>query len=164
MPCSLVSLDIQDIMGSHIVNVESDLYKYKLNSDGKKMGKEVINVHHKDEVDEYDLSRYEEIKEEIKNRQGCLIYGQINVKKVPGNFHISSHAFGKIVGRLAQEGFYNWDVSHKINHFSIGDFNDNDDISKKFIETTMRPLDGIEKMDNEKKVYEYFLKVKKTLI
>jgi hypothetical protein len=32
--------------------------------------------------------------------EGCLLEGTIIINKVPGNFHISTHAFGGIVGRL----------------------------------------------------------------
>jgi|ETNmetMinimDraft_26_1059896.scaffolds.fasta_scaffold12580_4 hypothetical protein len=39
MPCDIVSLDIQDVMGSHSVNVGGNLYKQRLNHEGKYIAK-----------------------------------------------------------------------------------------------------------------------------
>jgi len=41
MPCALVSLDAQDIMGTHIVNVGGDLKKTNLDVNGTPIGAEV---------------------------------------------------------------------------------------------------------------------------
>ena len=38
-PCIVLSLDQQDIVGSHSVNIEGDLVKTKLDSKGRKIGK-----------------------------------------------------------------------------------------------------------------------------
>jgi len=157
MPCSILSLDIQDIMGSHIVNVEANLYKNRLNKQLMIIGKESVIT--KSDPEERDMSNYNVIKKQVTEEEGCNIYGDVYVKKVPGNFHISSHAFGHIVSRLAQEGHYTWDVSHRINHFYVGEAEDIEKIKKVFEGGVLSPLDNVAKMDNEKKVYEYYLKV-----
>ncbi len=146
-------------MGSHIVNVENNLYKNRLNREGKILGKETLHVGSKD-PGENDMNKYEEVKQQILDEEGCNIYGDVYVKKVPGNFHISSHAYGPIVSRLAQEGHYSWDLSHKINHFYVGDISDIDNIKKTFGEGVLSPLEDIAKIDEEKKVHEYYLKVR----
>ena len=159
MPCSILSLDVQDIMGSHDVNVNLNLFKHRISRNGKDIGKEIFGSSVTVQPQDDDMSNYEAIKKEILDHEGCHIYGDVFLKKVPGNFHISSHAFGHIVSRLAQEGHFVWDVSHKINHFNVGEISDIDTIKKKFEGGILSPLDGSSKIDNEKKVYEYYLKV-----
>lgn len=57
----------------------------------------------------------------LKNEEGCNLVGSFDVNRVPGNFHISSHAFGNIITRVFQESDYKTiDVSHTINHLSFG--------------------------------------------
>lgn len=55
------------------------------------------------------------------------------VNKVPGNFHISSHAFGSYLPRIFAEARINTlDLSHNINHLSFGDEGDLTRIKKTF--------------------------------
>jgi len=159
MPCSILSLDVQDIMGSHTVNVEENLYKNRLSKTGQILGKETL-LAKKSEEDDDDMSNYENVKMQVLSGEGCNVYGDVFVKKVPGNFHISSHAYGHFVSRLAQEGHYSWDVSHRINHFYVGETSDISSINKSFKGGILSPLDGMERFDYDKKVYEYYLRVK----
>lgn len=38
MPCQLLSLDVQDIMGTHIVDIAGSLFKKHLSSNGRVIG------------------------------------------------------------------------------------------------------------------------------
>lgn len=40
LPCNLLSLDAQDVVGTHTVNVGGDLYKRRLEKDGKEISVE----------------------------------------------------------------------------------------------------------------------------
>ena len=51
------------------------------------------------------MNYYEEIKKQVSEREGCQLKGFFKVNKVPGNFHISSHAFGPTISRLAGDEF-----------------------------------------------------------
>lgn len=162
MPCSILSLDVQDIMGTHTVNVEGALIKQRISKNGNPLEKNIFPIRKKGDVDEEeggDMTHYETTKKHVRDEEGCNVYGDVYVKKVPGNFHISSHAYGHIVSRLAQEGLYVWDVSHKINHFYVGETSDIATIKRQFGGGVLSPLDNIQKNDEEKKVYEYYLKV-----
>lgn len=33
----------------------------------------------------------------LEANEGCLIAGTVIINKVPGNFHVSTHAFGDVV-------------------------------------------------------------------
>lgn len=78
---------------------------------------------------------------------------------MPGNFHISAHAYGAIIQRLASEGVLNFDVAHKINHLSFGDDKDIQIIKSSFGTGEINPLDGVKKEEYSRKVYEYYMKV-----
>jgi len=166
LPCSLLSLDIQDVMGTHILNIGGTLTKSRLDSNGKMISSEVLEANKDgahDDHDEghFDPSQYEKAKNSIKNKEGCNVKGYIVVNKVPGNFHISSHAYGSIIQRLASDGLFTFDVSHKINHLSFGEDKDIKYIKKSFGENhgVLNPLDNTERTDKMKLVYEYYLKV-----
>ena len=45
--------------------------------------------------------------------EGCRIYGNLKVNRVPGNFHISSHAFGGFLGMILGEEF-KMNLDHKV--------------------------------------------------
>ena len=176
-PCSILSLDVQDVMGSHSVNVHGSLMKYRLDKDKKVLGEEVYHVkekkkdknsnpnsHDDDDYDEGLMPDYELVKKQITDKEGCRIKGYFLVNKVPGNFHISSHAFSPIIQRLFSDGFFEYDLSHKINHISFGDDKDLKTIKKTFNTGELNPLDHTEKNENSKKLYEYYLKVKSYLL
>lgn len=169
-PCSILSLDVQDVMGSHSVNVHGSLMKYRLDKNKKVLGEEVYHVKEKkkdpnnpnneDDDDEELMPDYELVKKQITDQEGCRIKGYFLVNKVPGNFHISSHAYSPIIHKLFADGFFNYDLSHKINHISFGEDKDLKIIKKIFNTGELNPLDHTEKNENSKKLYEYYLKVR----
>mmetsp|Transcript_9027 Transcript_9027/g.9375 ORF Transcript_9027/g.9375 Transcript_9027/m.9375 type:complete len:212 (+) Transcript_9027:2-637(+) len=99
------------------------------------------------------------VKSEIDNQEGCQVFGYFYVNKVPGNFHISAHAYGGIVQKIASAGYFRFDMSHRINHLSFGDQKTTDRVKKQFSEGILNPLDKVSKVDKQRKVYEYYLKV-----
>jgi len=76
--------------------------------------------------------------------------GSIEVNKVPGNFHISSHAYNNILSDVFKTaGINTIDLSHKINHISFGDDKDLKQIKAKFNKGVLNPLDGEERLKPE---------------
>ena len=160
-------------MGSHSVNIHGSLMKYRLDKNKKVLAEEKYEVkekkkensvskqndhgHNHDEDD--DMPNYDMVKSQISNQEGCQIKGYFLVNKVPGNFHISSHAFSPIIHRLVADGFFNFDLSHKINHISFGDDKDLKIIKNGFKTGELNPLDHTEKIETTKKFFEYYIKV-----
>jgi len=70
MPCELLSLDVQDIMGTHIVDIAGSLYKKHLSADGKVIGQQSMfdMVQSKQDL-------IEKVKRELDQRQGCRLEG-----------------------------------------------------------------------------------------
>ena len=164
LPCSILSLDVQDAMGSHIMNIHGSLLKFPIDKDGKELGSEYI-VKFKEksgshDAEEAEMPEFESVKNQMIQHNGCRLKGSFSVNKVPGNFHISSHAYGPVIQRLAQEGYFqNYELSHKINHISFGDDAAIKSIKSNFNTGELNPLDKTEKISREKKVYEYYMKV-----
>lgn len=171
LPCSIVSVDAQDIMGSHSLNVHGLITKTRLDKQGVSLGSYLLEAktgNKKTEVansnghnhNDVHMPNYEEVKKAILNEEGCKLEGTIQVLRVPGNFHISTHAYGNIVTKLMSEGIFSTDLSHKINHISFGDETDLKNIKSKFDVGILNPIDGVEKIDHvNQKIYEYYLKV-----
>ncbi len=156
LPCELVSLDTQDVMGTHSVNKHGTLVKKKLNSQGQVVG---IENDFKTGHDDTPQPDFELIKAAVKNKEGCQIVGNIEVLRVPGNFHISSHAYGTTIARLITETDFKLDITHTINHISFGEERDISHIKTYFNDGILNPIDGVKKDAVEGKVYEYYLKV-----
>lgn len=154
-PCGLLSLDAQDVMGSHIVNVGGTLLKRRLNSSGTLISVEKVEHGHQTDI--------ASIKKQFDDGEGCQILGNVLVNKVPGNFHISSHAQHGAIHEIIQGDPSKLDLSHQINHLSFGDTQDIDYILKSFTKGVLNPLDSVSKIraseDRKSKTYEYYIKV-----
>jgi hypothetical protein len=156
-PCDPLSLDVVDITGVHVMDVEGKLYKHRLDSKGREIG---IIEHISDEghaeleekekdpayknTEEYrnkinDIVR--DTKKALDKQEGCKLSGFVFINKVPGNFHISGHHYPDAVKTLFMQG-HTLDFSHKINHLSFGDLGDKDLIEKNFGEKIKFELDG----------------------
>lgn len=89
------------------------------------------------------MKQYQMAEEAFKNRYGCRLIGQFTVKEVPGNFHISSHAYQSIYVRLAMHGIIKTlDVSHMIHSLYFGEFSKIDHVQKAHPEAQLTPLKG----------------------
>lgn len=78
----------------------------------------------------------------MNDQEGCLVEGTVVINKVPGNFHLSTHAYGDVVQQLYMSG-KRLDFTHKINHLSFGDDKQMKEITKRFGETFVFDLDGV---------------------
>jgi len=110
-PCDVLSVDIQDEMGSHMVNVGNTLKKIRQNY--QKGQTDVVssatsNVNIKNPI--------ERAQKAFEDGEGCSLKGFINVNKVPGNFHVGHHAFNEIIMVLQKS----INLTHSINHLSFG--------------------------------------------
>lgn len=73
--------------------------------------------------------------------------GSFTVKEVPGNFHVSTHAYQNLYSRLIIEGVITTvDTSHKIHDFYFGQREAVDYVEKRHPEAHLRGLRGTEKI------------------
>jgi hypothetical protein len=66
MPCDVISLDEQDILGTHKNDVMGDLEKRRLSAAGKVLSVETLN-----ERNSFRKAVYERVKKELDEGQGC---------------------------------------------------------------------------------------------
>jgi hypothetical protein len=86
----------------------------------------------------------ENTKKEMDEKQGCHIAGSFKVYRVPGNFHISTQAYGDIATMLRMQG-YHFDFTHNIRHLSFGNKEDFEYIHNHFQDLFMEhPADGVQ--------------------
>ena len=80
--------------------------------------------------------------EAMDNNEGCRVEGTVIINKVPGNFHLSTHAFGDVVQKIYMQG-RSLDFSHTIHHLSFGDDRMMKDIQRRYNEKFSYDLDGV---------------------
>ena len=145
LPCDVLSVDAIDMSGKHEVDLDTNIWKLRLNSYGQIIGSEYISdlvekehTNHKHDndndkdhghseqkthlqtFDESTESTIEKVKEALKNGEGCRVYGVLDVQRVAGNFHISVHGLNIYVAQKIFDGAKNVNVSHVIHDLSFG--------------------------------------------
>ncbi len=166
MPCSLVSVDLEDIVGTHTINIQEGITKHRLDSSGSDSGQPDYTTPEVTEGKNLSSLIYDDAVKSIQNLEGCRVVGEIYAKKVPGNFHISYHGYEDIMNKLTSNGFNKVELSHRINFLDIGCCHHEVDITnRKFGGSThLKNLNQVTKQDKEKKVFEYFLQVRFLII
>eukprot|EP00355_Strombidium_rassoulzadegani_P004564 CAMPEP_0168618376 /NCGR_PEP_ID=MMETSP0449_2-20121227/6041_1 /TAXON_ID=1082188 /ORGANISM="Strombidium rassoulzadegani, Strain ras09" /LENGTH=257 /DNA_ID=CAMNT_0008659251 /DNA_START=34 /DNA_END=807 /DNA_ORIENTATION=+ len=146
IPCDILSLDESDILGTHKSDVMGDLQKIRISSTGKELSRESMG-----DKNQWRGSIMDRIKKELEEKQGCQMQGSFKVYRVPGNFHISMHAYGDIKMMLSSQG-HDFDFSYKINHLSFGNKQDFDYIKRQFTDLDLEhPADGVSGQPEKKK-------------
>lgn len=148
LPCDVLSVDAIDMSGKHEVDLDTNIWKLRLNSYGQIIGTEYIsdlvekghehdhNTHKHDDgkdhhehseqkvhlqtFDEATENTIKKVKEALKNGEGCRVYGVLDVQRVAGNFHISVHGLNIYVAQMIFDGGKNVNVSHVIHDLSFG--------------------------------------------
>ena len=160
LPCSILSLDISDFTGHHTSNVKGTLQKTRLDQNGKVIEKNSEKMGEDKEHEVIQPNR-EELKKALKDKEGCRLEGSISVLRLPGNFHVSSHAFYNIIKEFRANGTnINFDITHTVNHISFGEEKDIEMIKKDFNDGIITPLDNVKGDDTgDRKLFEYYLKI-----
>ncbi|CAM6001566.1 unnamed protein product [Sphagnum balticum] len=130
LPCAVISVDAQDIMGSHVMDVGGELHKTRLDAAG--------NIRYDGSgtpMNEFSGQHTEQ------RGEGCRVNGTMIVKKVPGNFHISAHAHADLIGHHFPDGQLN--VSHFVHSLWFGN-----DVQLQTVENAVvNPLSGLARID-----------------
>ena len=147
-PCGLVSLDKMDVVHSHIVDVEENLKKMRIDQNMRILGQ------YRNNMSSNRLERVEVITEQVKNNEGCRIKGDFRVKLVPGNFHISFHNYVPEFQGLLQKGLYEPDFSHIIKTLEFGfiDSKMKKRIKSDFKLRTLHTLNKVEHLNLKKEL------------
>jgi hypothetical protein len=131
-------------MLSHSPNLGS-VHKFRLDSNGAAIdpeGKDFELLREQNQERQFQLA-----KEAFQKGYGCRLKGDFTVKEVPGNFHISSHAYQNIYARLRiEEVMRTLDMSHEINYLFFGDLDNLTQVQKEHPEAVLSKLNGHSKI------------------
>lgn len=123
VPCNLVSVDQEDSIGNHRMDISDTLQKYNIEQNGE------INLFNNNG------NSLDKMQEALSSNRGCKIEGYIPISKVPGDIHISFHNYG-IYYSMLKEGrrdlFDKIRMSHKINYIYFGDVSKNQNLLSRF--------------------------------
>jgi len=160
VPCAVLSVDAQDSMGAHVVDVaiaKTRLVRgshppyFQRVSDRKTEllvpGKSAIDH----AVDEDAIEQ---------KGEGCNFHGTMTVKRVPGNWHISAHSRQHLLQQLFGQEPMN--LTHYIHSISFGEHGE--DTFAEIENLVVNPLSGSKKIVTEHKVgegrsFEYWVKI-----
>ncbi|BBG99854.1 hypothetical protein PRUPE_3G191500 [Prunus persica] len=174
LPCDVLSVDAIDMSGKHEVDLDTNIWKLRLNSYGHIIGTEYLSDlverehshkhddskdHHEDKDQEIHLQGafdqaaedlIKRVKHAIANGEGCQVFGVLDVQRVAGNFHISVHGLNIFVAQMIFEGSKNVNISHIIHDLSFG---------PKY-PGIHNPLDGTERILHDTSgTFKYYIKV-----
>lgn len=150
IPCALLSLDSQDVMGHHDMDVHGTdtLIKTRIDRDTL----EALTLSDGGPLPTEDVP----IKE-FKG-EGCRIAGVLRAKKVPGNFHLSAHAHRDYLHLLTDNGVLN--TTHVINAIRFGEMAEAfADIEEAKIDVLAGHRKMVSEGDNDGRTFEYYMKV-----
>eukprot|EP00808_Paulinella_micropora_P030488 g10501.t1 len=161
IPCVVISVDAQDVMGSHVVDVGGTVHKQRLTAAGEVVRDENGNPVVFDEHSAVAAAGVGDKDALAQKGEGCRIWGNMIVKKVPGNFHISAHAHANLLHVFFGSDPLN--VTHIIHDLHFGEQTYQLEGIKG---ANVNPLKGAYKLaqlddndPNTAKSFEYYLKV-----
>ncbi|XP_022740373.1 endoplasmic reticulum-Golgi intermediate compartment protein 3-like isoform X3 [Durio zibethinus] len=148
LPCDVLSVDAIDMSGKHEVDLDTNIWKLRLNSHGHIIGTEYLSdlvekehaadkhdivlddekEHHDDSNKKFQALGFDQeaenmikkVKQALVNGEGCRVYGVLDVQRVAGNFHISVHGLNINVAQMIFGGATHVNVSHMIHDLSFG--------------------------------------------
>nr|DAD48497.1 TPA_asm: hypothetical protein HUJ06_018434 [Nelumbo nucifera] len=142
LPCDVLSVDAIDMSGKHEVDLDTNIWKLRINQNGDIIGTEYISdlvekehtahkhdgdkEHHESEkahthsFDQDAENMIKNVKQAMARGEGCRVFGILDVQRVAGNFHISVHGLNIFVAQQIFEGSSHVNVSHMIHDLSFG--------------------------------------------
>ncbi|KAB2613410.1 endoplasmic reticulum-Golgi intermediate compartment protein 3-like [Pyrus ussuriensis x Pyrus communis] len=174
LPCDVLSVDAIDMSGKHEVDLDTNIWKLRLNSHGHIIGTEYLSdlvekehshkhddgndnhddkdqeIHSQGTFDQAAEDLIKRVKHAIANGEGCRVFGVLDVQRVAGNFHISVHGLNIFVAQMIFGGSKNVNVSHIIHDLSFG---------PKY-PGIHNPLDGTDRILHDTSgTFKYYIKI-----
>jgi hypothetical protein len=146
LPCAVVSVDSQDVMGTHTMDIGGHLLKTRLDSSTGQPLLDAAGQQLSTEVPALDMKG-----------EGCNLHGDLIVRRVPGNFHVSAHAHANLIPQFFGKTPMN--MTHTIHSLSFGDAEAAEQISALDNSVT-NPLSGTSRSTTKQGLsFEYHIGV-----
>ena len=110
LPCAVISVDQEDLVGHHRLNIEDSLTKIP------------IDKERTPNSNKFDGRKTQLLRDAITNQEGCIVAGNVPISKVQGDIHISHHAYRDIYSYLLESGLNEKiTLNHKFTLLNFGD-------------------------------------------
>jgi hypothetical protein len=157
VPCHIISVDQEDSIGHHRMDIHDTLEKYSLSKTDEKHPFPYHQVNRDVEV----------VEAALKNGDGCIVAGHVPISKVPGDIHISFHNYADVFMYLMIEKpdlFSKISLHHRFSEFNFGESNLSEDILSRFGFTDFNSFHHSADLPDyknmlERKNYDYFVKL-----
>jgi len=157
IPCNLISVDQEDSIGNHRMDITDSLVKEYIDKSGK------LTLYNRN------TNGIDALKDAIQNNKGCKIHGLIPISKVPGDIHISFHNYGYLYRQLQMESkelFDKLSMNHRLSSLTFGDVAYNYNLLTKFgydsqSSKSFNQDANLPSFENEikRRNYDYFIKL-----
>jgi len=154
LPCSIISVDQEDLIGHHRLNIEDTIDKITLDKESNPNN------------NKFDSYKTDKLKQAIKDQNGCFIEGFIPISKVQGDIHISFHAYRDVYSFILETDLHTQiSMSHKFTLLNFGDQEVSRGILEKFrMNDQINNFNRVVNLPNHEnveynKVFDYFIKI-----
>jgi hypothetical protein len=159
LPCELVSVDQEDMMGNHRLDIHDTLIKNRFTAEKGILPDVGPN--------NYRHAPIGQLLKAIDNKEGCSVTGYVNISKVPGDVHISFHSHPHLFEHLKihkPELLKTIGLNHRFKRLNFGDPNIDDDVLARFGFDESNTFDRLENLPNfanfiANKNFDYYLKL-----
>lgn len=158
-PCPILSLDLENLLGAHLMNLRDNNIKFFRYSQNN----EII----KDDFSPYKINTLEQ---SLKSHESCFVDAHLSLHKSAGDVHFSFHKFREVYQEIKNKNnnkgiFKRLNVSHKVFKISLTDEKTIKIIKSDFAAYSKSPdlLDFIYKYENNNFVFPNFYKEQKDL-
>lgn len=162
VPCALISIDHEDLIGNHKVNIDTPkIQKTRIGAKGTMLTTKNFSPYQRDSLEKA-----------IMNFESCYIKATIDVNKVPGDFHISFHEYRSVYelfgrDKTLKESFDRMKLNHQLINLQFGDEKVKDYIVRKYsisdvVEAFGQKEPVVFDSDEDEKHkynYDYYLKI-----
>jgi endoplasmic reticulum-Golgi intermediate compartment protein 1 len=112
IPCSIVSMDQEDLIGAHKMDVKDTITKTRMNKNGDKY------------LGSYVPYKIDLMEKSILEGESCFINGHLPIGKAPGDVHLSFHPYREVFDLLTRSESKvkdKFSLSHRFLFLNFGD-------------------------------------------
>ena len=149
IPCGMLSMDVQDSAGGHMMDIGGPLRKTQLDANGNLLANQQVDI------------SVNGVRQALRNLEYCRMEGALKVGSLPGNFHLSFHSQHAVIHQLFHSDIMRMRFDHQLSHMSFGK-DLHSIVDDEVLHGVFSPYDNLEeKYPNDGRVYstEYFIKI-----
>lgn len=154
LPCSIISVDQEDLIGHHRLNIHDTVFKTPIDSQKQPNG------------NHFDAHKTGDLNSAISNAEGCIVSGVVPISKVQGDIHISFHAYREIFAYLMNQKLHDKiTLAHSFSLLNFGDTSTLKRVLERFqmteLESNFNRVGNLPKNENYswEYDYDYFIKI-----